>query len=242
MSPGSSSAPRRVDRSPTRRGSGARASPAPVLFRFAFHRRRRRILELEPVAGAAGHVAGSQALRHDALEAHPAGVREHGRPVGLDVLVAARARRAAAVTPNVALRVSSGSCRRSPPSSSISSAACRLSSASNLLWSGSVRGCCAWQRSYLQAASASGPAIQSSEVSYVYFERVAAAAPATALARSSCPFGAGSILSLPLRPVRLSNPLICATNRSWRGRTIWPLLRLGNKSLYRSLFGCVHNS
>jgi hypothetical protein len=66
----------------------------------------------------------------------------------------------------------------------------RLSSASNRLSSGSVRGCCAWQRSYLQAASASGPAIRSSEVSYVYFERVAAAAPATALARSSCPFGA----------------------------------------------------
>jgi hypothetical protein len=33
--------------------------------------------------------------------------------------------------------------------------------------------------------------------------------------------------------------MICATNRSWRGRTIWPLLRLGNKSLYRSLFGCA---
>jgi hypothetical protein len=48
---------------------------------------------------------------------------------------------------------------------------------------GSVRGGCAWQRSYLQAT-------QSSEVSYLYFERVAAAAPATALARSSYPFGA----------------------------------------------------
>jgi hypothetical protein len=46
----------------------------------------------------------------------------------------------------------------------------RLSSASNLL-----SGRCAWQRSYLQEASASGPAIQSSEVSYVHFERVAAA-------------------------------------------------------------------
>ena len=69
-----------------------------------------------------------------------------------------------------------------------------------------------------QAASASGPATQSSELSYLYFERVAAAAPATAFARSSCPFGAWSILSLPLRPVRLSKPQICATNRSWRGR------------------------
>jgi hypothetical protein len=33
---------------------------------------------------------------------------------------------------------------------------------------------------------------------------------------------------LALRPVRLSKPQICATNRSWRGRIIWPLLRLGN--------------
>src|SRR4029077_12861508 len=53
--------------------------------------------------------------------------------------------------------------------------------------------------------------------SYLYLERIAA---------------------LPLRPVRLSKPQICATNRSRRGRTIWPLLRLGNKSLYKRATGC----
>ena len=110
--------------------------------------------------------------------------------VGLDALGAAGPGAACfSSDAKCGLRVSSGSRRRSPPSSSISSAACHLSSALTFLTSvgrtADSRTC-----SYLQAASASGPSIQSSEVSYVYLERVAAAAPATALARSSCPLGA----------------------------------------------------
>ena len=39
--------------------------------------RRRRVLELQPVAGATGAVARAQPLRHDAFEPHLAGVLEH---------------------------------------------------------------------------------------------------------------------------------------------------------------------
>ena len=41
------------------------------------HRRRIRVLELEPVAGATGALARAQPLRHDAFEPHLAGVLEH---------------------------------------------------------------------------------------------------------------------------------------------------------------------
>jgi hypothetical protein len=85
-------------------------------------------------------------------------IRRRPRPRAAGPLVEAqvRARPASAATPNVALRVSSGSRRSSPPSSSISlSLVVRVEPLS----SGSVRGCCAWQRSCFQAASASGPAL-----------------------------------------------------------------------------------
>ena len=67
-------------------------------------------------------------LQRDPLKAHFGRCAKHGRAIRFDVLVEAqvRARPALAATPNVALRVSSGSRRSSPPSSSISSAACRL--------------------------------------------------------------------------------------------------------------------
>ena len=86
---------------------------------------------------------------------------------------------------HVALRVSSGSC----PVAAVELD--QFGSLSLVVFLTSV-GRTADSRtcSYLQTASASGPATQSSELSYLYFERVAAAAPATALARSSCPFGA----------------------------------------------------
>jgi hypothetical protein len=63
----------------------------PILLRLALHGCARRVLALEPVGRAAGAVGRGLALRHDALQAHLAGVAEHGRPVGLDVLVHAQA-------------------------------------------------------------------------------------------------------------------------------------------------------
>ena len=54
--------------------SGVTASaPAPVLFRLA----RRRVLHLEPVAGAPGGIARAQTLADDALEPEFAGVAEN---------------------------------------------------------------------------------------------------------------------------------------------------------------------
>ena len=48
----------------------------PILFRLTLHRRRLRVLELEPIRRPARSVAGSQALRDDAFEPHLAGVLE----------------------------------------------------------------------------------------------------------------------------------------------------------------------
>ena len=54
--------------------SGVTASaPAPVLFRLA----RRRVLHLEPVAGAPGGIARAQTLADDALEPELACVAEN---------------------------------------------------------------------------------------------------------------------------------------------------------------------
>ena len=85
---------------------------------------RSRVLALEPVRRAAGAVRRVLALRDDGLQAHSAGVGEHGGTVRLDVLVepqagrrappAARAgglrRRASASSPSA----KSFSARRSP--------------------------------------------------------------------------------------------------------------------------------
>jgi hypothetical protein len=57
-------------------------SASPVLLRLAPHRRACRVLALEPVGRAPRAVARVLALRHDALQAHLAGMGEHGRAVG----------------------------------------------------------------------------------------------------------------------------------------------------------------
>ena len=50
------------------------ALAAPIFLRLAPHRRRRRILDLEPVIDAAGAVGRTEALRDDPLAAEGAGV------------------------------------------------------------------------------------------------------------------------------------------------------------------------
>src|SRR5262249_59541749 len=50
-----------------------------------------RVLELQPFLRPAGAVAGGEPLRHDALEAHLAGVPEHALAVVGEVLVEAQA-------------------------------------------------------------------------------------------------------------------------------------------------------
>ena len=56
-------------------------SCAPILFRFAYHGRRRRVLEFQPVRRPARTITGAELLRHDPLEAHLAGVLEHGEAI-----------------------------------------------------------------------------------------------------------------------------------------------------------------
>ena len=53
---------------------------APILFRLALHRRRGRVLELEPVLRAP---RDPQLLRHGAFVAELAGMNEHGQAVVL---------------------------------------------------------------------------------------------------------------------------------------------------------------
>ncbi len=62
-------------------------SPAPIFLFLPLHRRASGVLRLEPVRRAARAIRGVLALRHDAFEAHLAGVREYGRAVGLDVFI-----------------------------------------------------------------------------------------------------------------------------------------------------------
>jgi hypothetical protein len=62
-------------------------TPAPIFLRFAPHRRRRRILDLEPLPGSAGAVERAEPLRHDALAAELAGVFDHDIAVADEVLV-----------------------------------------------------------------------------------------------------------------------------------------------------------
>jgi hypothetical protein len=92
---------------------------APALFRLALHRRRVRVLELEPVAGAAGAVARAQPLGDDALEPELAGVAETTSPSCVRCSFNRRPGRfARSRLASVALRVANGSRRRSSPSSS----------------------------------------------------------------------------------------------------------------------------
>jgi hypothetical protein len=68
-----------------------RLSPTPVFLGFPFHRWRGGVLALDPVRRVAGPVARVLPLRHDALKAHLASVREHERAVLLvEVLIEAR--------------------------------------------------------------------------------------------------------------------------------------------------------
>src|SRR5262249_43181633 len=60
---------------------------APLFFGLAFHRRRIRVLELEPILRSAGPVARAEPLRDDALEAHLAGVAEYALAIMSEVLV-----------------------------------------------------------------------------------------------------------------------------------------------------------
>jgi hypothetical protein len=49
----------------------------PILLFFALYRWSRRVLALQPVGRSAGTVARAEPLRHDAFDAHLAGVCEH---------------------------------------------------------------------------------------------------------------------------------------------------------------------
>ena len=73
-------------------------SSAPILFRFPLHRRRVRVFHLEPVLRAPGDVARAQPLRHDAFEAHLAGVLEHNIARMRQMLVEPQARQAPSAT------------------------------------------------------------------------------------------------------------------------------------------------
>src|SRR5262245_44286014 len=59
---------------------------APVFLRLPFHGGSGRVLDLDPVVGAAGDVARANALAHDALAPQLAGVFEHLRAVDVKVL------------------------------------------------------------------------------------------------------------------------------------------------------------
>src|ERR1700730_11946808 len=79
-------------------GSPARMSrlcggpSAPLLLSQSLHRRSIRVLALDPIWRAPRAIARVLALRHDSLEAEPAGVREHERIVLLvEVLVETQA-------------------------------------------------------------------------------------------------------------------------------------------------------
>src|SRR5262249_59123322 len=61
-------------------------SAFPFLLRLALHRRRCRVLELEPVPRAAADIRRAQALRHDASAAEPAGVAVDDIAAVLEVL------------------------------------------------------------------------------------------------------------------------------------------------------------
>jgi hypothetical protein len=70
---------------------GVRSSPS-ILCGLALHRRRIRVLELEPVAGVAGTIAPAEALGHlDTRPSQPqdAGVTEHDVAGMRDVLIEA---------------------------------------------------------------------------------------------------------------------------------------------------------
>ena len=56
---------------------------SPILLRFAFHRRRGRVLNLKPMVDAAGAIRIAEPFRHDPFAAKSAGVLVDGRAVAL---------------------------------------------------------------------------------------------------------------------------------------------------------------
>src|SRR5262249_55027436 len=66
--------------------------PIPVLFRLPLYRGRVGVLHLDPVRGTPRAIRRVFPLRHDAFEAHLAGVGEDGRAVAFQMLVEAQAK------------------------------------------------------------------------------------------------------------------------------------------------------
>src|SRR5262249_29245571 len=64
----------------------------PIFFCLALHRRRRRVLHLEPIRRAPRAIRRVLPLRHDAFESHLAGMGEDGRAVAFQMLVEAQAK------------------------------------------------------------------------------------------------------------------------------------------------------
>src|SRR5215472_10073137 len=82
---------RRARRSPWEH---SRLDSAPLFLRLPFHRRRFRVLELQPILRSAGSVARPEPLRDDAFESHLAGVPEYALAVVGEVLVQTQPRKA----------------------------------------------------------------------------------------------------------------------------------------------------
>src|SRR6516225_1028772 len=82
---------RRPCRSPQKH---PRMDSAPIFLGLAFHRRRIRVLELQPVLRPAGAVGRAEPLRDDAFEAHLAGVPEYALAIVGEVLVQTQPRKA----------------------------------------------------------------------------------------------------------------------------------------------------
>jgi len=68
-------------------GCGGPPLFAPVFLRFAPHRCTGWVLRFQPVGRATRAVPRVLAFRHDAFEPQPASMREHDRPVVLEVFV-----------------------------------------------------------------------------------------------------------------------------------------------------------
>ena len=75
--------------------ANARFSPAPLMLAERNASATPPNPPLDPIGRPSRTVGRGLTLRHNAFEAHLAGVREHGRAVGLDVLVQAQAERGA---------------------------------------------------------------------------------------------------------------------------------------------------
>ena len=110
---------------------------APILLSLPLHGGGGGVFELEPVWRAARVVARPEPLRHDALDAHLAGVCKHQRAVVGMLKVSFRrtpGRLLRRMLASVALRTSIGSRRMSVPFSSSRSKAKRKARASFRRW------------------------------------------------------------------------------------------------------------